>query len=272
MNENNDIIIKAIVTGALGAMGRLFIRRIVESPDAELYGAAERHDHPMVGKDVGIEIFGRTIDVSLENDLRNCVVGANVVIDFTLPDATLSHVKTCAELKIPYVCGTTGMTKSQFEIFQEHAQKMPCVWAPNFSLGVTLLTQLAERAASTLGDDFDLEIVETHHRRKVDSPSGTALALAKAAATDGKLTDADVEFGRKGQCGPRQKGQIGIHAVRGGDIIGRHEMHFFGDGEQITLTHQAYSRDAFVRGAMRAAAWLQGREPGLYTMKDVLWM
>ncbi len=192
------------------------------------------------------------------------------ISDFTAPEATLSNVKVCADKDIPFVCGTTGMSKSQVDEFKEYAVKIPCIFAPNFSVGVTLLLELAERASMSLGDDFDLEIVETHHRRKVDSPSGTALALAKAATTGGELREAQVAFGRKGQCGPRESGEIGIHAVRGGDIVGRHEMHFFGDGEQITLTHQAFSREAFVRGALRAAAWLQSRQPGLYTMKDVL--
>ncbi len=270
MEEKKDAAVKAVVTGAMGAMGQMFIRNIVSSSNAALYGATERHDHPMIGKDVGLGIFGRAVDVSLENDLRNCVVAANVVIDFTAPEATLSNVKVCADKKIPMVCGTTGMTKSQVDEFKKYAAQIPCVFAPNFSVGVTLLLELAERAAMTLGDDFDPEIVETHHRRKVDSPSGTALALARAVAPGGELSEADVEFGRKGRCGPRENGKIGIHAVRGGDIIGRHEMHFFGDGEQITLTHQASSREAFVRGALRAAAWLQGKQPGIYGMKDVL--
>ncbi len=269
MNDS-DARLKAVVTGAMGRMGRLFVQYLLENDGCALYGTTERQDHPMIGKDVGFAMSGRPVDVSLENDLRNCIVGANVVIDFTAPEPTLSNVKVCAEKGIPYVCGTTGMKPEQLAIFNEYAAKTRTIFAPNFSVGVTLLLLLAERAARALGDEFDVEIVETHHRHKADAPSGTALALARAVAEGTGVDDAAFDYGRKGVVGERESGRIGIHAVRGGDVVGDHEILFLGDGEQVALRHRATSRGAFVRGAIRAALWLQDKEPGIYSMKDII--
>lgn len=269
-DEREAVRIKGVVTGALGRMGRLFATALHTTPGYALYGATERHDHPHIGKDVGLELFGRPINCSLENDLRNCIVAANVVIDFTSPDASLSHVKICADRNIPYVCGTTGFAGEKLSEFERIAAETRTVFAPNFSVGVNLLIALARRAARVLGEDFDVEIVEAHHRHKVDAPSGTALALARAVAESLDLGDDAFVFGRDGHTGPRPGGKIGVLAVRGGDVVGDHDLHFLGDGERVTLTHKASSRETFVRGALRAALWLQNREPGLYSMRDVL--
>lgn len=269
MNQKGAML-KIVVTGATGRMGRMLISYIDAQPECEIYGATERPDHPDLAKDIGGLLLGRPVEVMLENDLRNCVIAANAVIDFTSPEASLAHAKICAEMNLPYVCGTTGLKAEQLEEFKEFASRTRTVFAPNFSVGVNLLLALAEKTARALGGEYDAEIVETHHRNKVDSPSGTALALARSVAGALDLSEDSFVFGRKGDTGVREYDKIGIHAVRGGDIVGEHELHFFGDGEQITLRHRASSRNAFVRGAVRAALWLQNKEPGLYSMRDVL--
>lgn len=269
-HETTDAALKIVVTGAMGRMGRMFIRHILATPGLALYGAVERHDHPLVGRDIGPEFVGRPIDISLENDLRNTIVAANAVIDFTMPEASLTYVKVCADKGIPYVCGTTGMRDGTLDEFRALAAQTRTVFAPNFSMGVNLLIALTRRTARVLGDDFDIEIVEAHHRHKEDAPSGTALALARAAAEETGVDESAFEYGRQGRCGARESGRIGVLAVRGGDVVGDHDVQFLGDGERLVLTHRASSREVFVRGAIRAALWLQNREPGLYSMMDVL--
>jgi len=264
--------LKIVVTGAMGRMGQALIRYICAHDGYELLGAVERHDHPDLAKDVGLLLLGRPLEVLLENDLRNVILGAQAVIDFTLPEAALRHAEWTAPRGLPLVIGTTGVSAEQRARIEALAEQAPIVLAPNMSIGVNLLFHLARRAAQTLDEEYDVEIVETHHRNKVDAPSGTALRLAEIVARqwDREEPDEFFDHGRHGQVGVREYGRIGLHAVRGGDVVGEHDLHFFGQGEALTLSHRATSRDNFVKGALRAARWLQGRDPGLYDMQDVL--
>ncbi|MCB1153545.1 MAG: 4-hydroxy-tetrahydrodipicolinate reductase [Deltaproteobacteria bacterium] len=263
-------MVKAVVTGGMGRMGQMFVRHLVDNPKTLVYGAVERPDHPHIGEDIGTLVLGRPIDAAIADDLLDVVIGANAVIDFTTPENSIACAKVCADRKIPYVCGTTGMDDAQKEKFLDIARETATMFAPNFSVGVNVLLGLARKAAFALGESFDIEIVEAHHRHKIDAPSGTALALAEAVRQGRGLSEDDYCFGRKGQVGERYEKEIGIHAVRGGDVVGEHEVHFLGDSEAVMLRHRASSREAFVRGAVRAAAWLQGKPAGLYTMADML--
>jgi len=264
--------LKIIVAGAMGRMGQALVRFIDQAEDCELFGAVERPDHADLGADIGSLLLGRRIDVALENDLWHCLPGAQAIIDFSQPEPTLLSARIAAENKIPLVIGTTGFSAEQKDEIRRAAQKAPMVLAPNMSVGVNLLFHLAGRAASILDEDYDVEIVETHHRHKVDAPSGTALRLAEIVAHERGVVDPETVFehGRQGAVGPRGRGKIGIHALRGGEIIGRHDLGFYSTGEVLTLSHHATSRDNFVQGAIRAAHWLQKQAPGLYDMLDVL--
>ncbi len=264
--------LRLIVTGAMGRVGQALVRYIATHDGYELLGAVERHDHPDLARDIGGMLLGRNLGVALENDVRNVILGAHAVIDFTLPEAALRHAEWVAPRGVPLVIGTTGLSAEQKELLAKLAEQAPIVLAPNMSVGVNLLFHLARRAAQVLDEEYDVEIVETHHRNKVDAPSGTALRLAEVVATQwGREEPAEFyDHGREGQVGVREYGRIGLHAVRGGDIVGDHDLHFYGLGEVLTLSHRATTRDNFVKGALRAARWLQGREPGLYDMQDVL--
>jgi 4-hydroxy-tetrahydrodipicolinate reductase len=265
--------VRCVVPGATGRMGSAIVRAIAASGgEFVLYGATERHDHPSLAKDVGGLLGLGPLDVPLENDLRNCIVASDVVIDFTSPDASLWHLAVAAEKGKAIVIGTTGFAPAQKEKIAEAATSARVLLSPNMSLGVNVLFHLARVAATLVGDEYDAEIVETHHRRKADSPSGTALELGRrvAAAWESDLEAVRVD-GRKGVVGERPAGQIGFHAVRGGDVIGEHHLILAGPGERLELVHRAESRENFVRGALRAAYFLAQRtEPGLYTMADVL--
>ncbi|MHA1569653.1 MAG: 4-hydroxy-tetrahydrodipicolinate reductase [Alphaproteobacteria bacterium] len=264
--------LKLTVTGAMGRMGQALVRAIHADEGCELVGATERHEHPDIGKDVGGLILGRNLDLGLENDLRNAILGAQAIIDFTLPEASIWHGEVAAKYNIPFVVGTTGLNAEHRGKLLEYAETIPVVFAPNMSVGVNLLFHLAQRVAQVIDDDYDAEIVEKHHRNKVDAPSGTALRLAEIVAREWDREEPAEFFdhGRQGQVGVREYGRIGLHAVRGGDVIGEHDLHFLGAGEILTLSHRATSRDNFVKGALRAAHWLQKQEPGLYDMGDVL--
>ncbi|NLH47481.1 MAG: 4-hydroxy-tetrahydrodipicolinate reductase [Myxococcales bacterium] len=268
----NKTALKIVVPGALGRMGRAVIRLIDTQPDCALHGAIERPDHPDAGRDVGNLVLGRHLGVSLEDDLRHVLLGADAVVDFTAPEATLSHASVAAEHRVPLIIGTTGLTTEQKETIRAAAASTPIVLAPNMSIGVNLLFFLTRLVARTLAADTDVEIVETHHRHKADAPSGTALKLAEVIGEELGYENpaAHYEYGRQGRTGERESGRIGLHAVRGGDIVGLHDVNFFGAGEVLTLTHRATSRDNFAKGALRAAAWLQGKPSGLYDMGDVL--
>lgn len=264
-------MIKIIVVGACGRMGKKIAEMALEQKDLKLVGAIEGEKHPFLGQDIG-EILGRgKVGVLLQNNLKKVMDVGEVIIDFTHPEATLSHLKIAREGHKAMVIGTTGFSAPQISEVKNLAKDIPCVLSPNMSVGVNLLFRIANQAAKVLGDDYDMEIVESHHCHKKDAPSGTAKKLAEvvAEARGWDLSEVAV-YGRQGMPGERPKESIGIHAVRGGDIVGDHTVIFAGPAERIELTHRAHSRDTFAWGAMRAARFLATASPGLYSMQDIL--
>jgi 4-hydroxy-tetrahydrodipicolinate reductase len=264
-------MLNVIVCGAAGRMGSTLVRLIHESRAMKIAGAVESANHPQIGKDAG-EVSGvGKIGVPIDADLASLIKGAGVIIEFTAPDATLEHVKIAAEKNIPIVVGTTGLNQKQLDEIKKLSRRTRVLISANMSLGVNLLVSLMGKVAAILGDDYDVEIVEAHHRFKKDAPSGTALALARpiAAALKRDLDQAGV-YGRKGIVGERTKQEIGLLSVRAGDIVGEHTVIFGGLGERIEFIHRAQSRETFARGALRAAQWLVKQKKGLYSMQDVL--
>ena len=249
-------------------MGRRIIALAAEDGNFDIVGAVEKPDHPDVGKDAGVLAGVRQLDVKLTGDFTG---KADVAIDFSLPEAADRTIDYCANNKTGLVLGTTGLSDSQRKKIENASSKIAVVCATNMSVGMNTLFALVGKVASMLGDDYDIEIVEQHHRFKKDAPSGSALTLAEniAKATGKKFPDC-LTYGRQGKDALRNKGDIGIHAVRAGDIVGIHSVIFSTLGETITLNHTAHSRDTFARGALRAAAWLIGKKPGLFSMADVL--
>jgi len=243
----------------------------LRDPNVKLAGAFETPRHPACKQDAGLLVGLPEAGILISDSLEAAIKTAQVVIDFTSPKATLRNVKTCVKYKKAIVIGTTGLTAKETKEIKKHAKKIPIVMAPNMSVGVNVLFQLAFLLSTTLGDEYDVEIVEAHHRYKKDAPSGTALELAKRVA-DGRKIDISHSsvYGRKGVIGARKKGAIGIHAVRGGDVVGEHTVAFMADGERVELAHRASSRDAFGRGAILASHYLRGKRPGLYNMRQVL--
>jgi 4-hydroxy-tetrahydrodipicolinate reductase len=249
-------------------MGKTIIQAVGSEENLQLTGALEYPGHALVGQK--IDLPGNP-PVIISSGVESVRGKADVIIDFTNPEASLGNLEACAELGIRAVIGTTGFGEEQKEALRMFAARTPVVFAPNMSLGVNLLFKLAAMAAAVLGDDYDAEIVETHHRMKKDAPSGTALALAEAVAgaLDRDLANKAV-YARHGMIGERTAGEIGIQALRAGDIVGEHTLLLAGPGERIELTHRAHSRGNFAQGAIRAASWIMDREAGLYTMADVL--
>lgn len=261
---------KITVLGAAGRMGQTLIRVINDLPEAQLVGALESVDSPLLGKDSGTQSGILENEVLFTDDWHKATSQADVLIDFSFPSATCAAVKSAAKARKPMVIGTTGLNQEETESIQAATRQIPIVWAPNMSLGVNLLFVLTERVAGIL-NDYDIEIIETHHRYKKDSPSGTALRLAENAASARKQAlQKIITHGRHGAEATRQPGQIGMHAVRAGDVVGDHTVIFAGEGERIELTHRAGRRECFATGALRAALWVKDRQPGLYNMQDVL--
>ncbi len=255
-------------------MGQALVRCILEHPEIglELCGAIDLWDCPHRGRDAGITAGAVEAGIEITTDLATVASDADVVIDFTGHHGTVGNAPRCAEWKNAMVIGTTGLSDEEQKVIEEAAKSIPIMLAPNMSLGINLLLSLVHQAALTLKNrGYDVEIVERHHRRKKDAPSGTALALGEAAAVgmSWKLGDVTVH-GRSGVPGERPDQQIGFHAVRGGDFVGDHTVIFAGDGESIELSHRATSRDTFAMGALQAATWITDKEPGLYSMRDVL--
>ncbi len=262
---------KIIVAGALGRMGKTILSLAQQDSQIKIAGAFERPDNPFLGKDVGELAGGRAIHVPVHPDLRECIESGDVLIDFTQPAATLQHLKIAVEHRRRMVIGTTGLAPDMIRKVREAAKKIAIVQAPNMSLGVNLLFRLARLVGSTLSDEYDVEITEAHHKHKKDAPSGTALELAREVAAGRKIQlDSNAVYGRKGITGARKKGSIGIHAIRGGDVVGDHTVSFLADGERVELTHRASSREAFARGALLAAKFLMKKKNGFYTMQQVL--
>ncbi|MGE5174628.1 MAG: 4-hydroxy-tetrahydrodipicolinate reductase [Betaproteobacteria bacterium] len=266
-------MIKAVVTGAAGRMGSRIINVLSTSDGIRLSGAVERKGHPLVGQDAcgpaGLPASG--VLTVITDDLAAALKSGDVLIDFTMPEASLSHIKTCAEMGKPLVVGSTGFSAQQLSEISTFTHKVPCVLSPNMSIGVNLCFKILAEVAKTIGEDYDMEIVEAHHRMKKDAPSGTAMKMAQviAHAVNRNLDEVGV-YARKGMIGERSKKEIGIQTLRAGDIVGEHTVMFAGKGERIEITHRAHSRDTFAAGAVRAAKWVVGKKPGLYDMLDVL--
>lgn len=257
--------------GASGRMGRTLVPLIATSTDLRLSGALAAADDAHIGHDAGAISGTAPVAVSITGDPARALEGADVAIDFTLPAASLNHARQCLAHKVPLVIGTTGHDETGRAEIARIAATIPVVMAPNMSLGVNLLFKLAELAARALDADYDIEIVEAHHRHKVDAPSGTALGLGQAVARGrGQPLEQLAEYARHGATGPRRAGSVGFSVVRGGDIVGDHRVYFAGPGEQIELAHHAQDRSGFARGALVAARWVVGRPAGLYSMMDVL--
>ena len=264
-------MIGVVVAGVAGRMGSIIARLVEDDPQLTLVGATESPSHPWVGQDLK-NLLGVGEGVRVAPSLEEAITGeARVVIDFTLPQATLSHLETAVKEGLAMVIGTTGITGEDLEKARSLASQIPCVWAPNMSVGVNLLFKLVGEVARILGEDYDVEIVEIHHRFKKDAPSGTALRLAErvAQALGRDLGEVGV-YGRHGMVGERKRDEIGVMALRGGDVVGEHTVIFATLGERVELTHRAHSRETFARGAIRAAKWVVDMAPGLYDMAQVL--
>jgi 4-hydroxy-tetrahydrodipicolinate reductase len=259
------------VVGATGRMGRMLIRQIHETDGCELVGAVDRPSAAELGQDVGALAGIGPLGVKLGDDSASLFKRAQVVIDFTVPAATVAHARLAADHGCSLVVGTTGLTAEHQAELDRAAHRIALVQAPNMSAGIVLLTALAEQVARTLGPDYDIEVLEMHHRHKIDAPSGTALALG-AAAAKGRAIDlaASAVRSRDGHTGARPRGAIGFATLRGGDVVGDHSVIFAGEGERVELTHKAQSRVIYAAGAVRAARWTEGKQPGRYTMRDVL--
>jgi 4-hydroxy-tetrahydrodipicolinate reductase len=259
------------IVGASGRMGQMLIQTVLASDKAKLSGVTERTGHEWVGRDLGVCMGGAKNGVIVSDDPLTVFERAQAVIDFTSPAASVAHAELAANTGTVHVIGTTGMDDTHLAALKVAARDAVIVRAGNMSLGVNLLTLLTQKVAAALDEDFDIEIVEGHHRYKVDAPSGTALMLGEAAAKGRGVELADVsDRGRDGITGARKRGDIGFHAIRGGDVVGEHDVIFAADGERVVLRHLATDRNVFARGALRAALWGQGKSAGEYDMMDVL--
>ena len=259
------------IVGAAGRMGRMLIAEVLGVEGCQLAGGTEPPGSGVLGQDLGLLIGAAEHGLSIGDDTGALFKASDAVVDFTHPDATAAHAALSGETGVALIVGTTGLEAQHMEALGRAAAKAAVVQAANMSVGVNLLLGLTEQVASALGDDYDIEIAEMHHRHKVDAPSGTALALGAAAAKGRGVNLEDVsDRGRDGEAGPRIAGDIGFSVIRGGDVAGDHTVIFAGPGERGELTHKAGSREIFARGAIRAALWTEGRAPGLYSMRDVL--
>jgi 4-hydroxy-tetrahydrodipicolinate reductase len=258
------------VAGSSGRMGRALLEAIFQTPDFRLHAALERADSPFLGKDAG-ELIGSACGVRITERVAQALAGADVLIDFTRPEGTMLHLEQCRRLGVKAVIGTTGLTDEQKARIAQVSQDISIVFAPNMSVGVTLVLKLLENAARVLNEGYDIEIIEAHHRHKVDAPSGTALCMGEVIAqTLGRSLAQCAVYGREGVTGERQASTIGFATVRGGDIVGDHTALFAGVGERIEITHRASSRATFALGALRAARFLADRQRGLFDMRDVI--
>lgn len=262
---------RVAVMGAAGRMGKTLIEAVGQASAATLSAAIDRPDSSLVGADIG-ELAGQgRLGTVLSADLTAVLDDFDVLIDFTHPSVTLKNLEICRRAGKAMVIGTTGFTPEEKQRLADAAKEIPIVFAANFSVGVNLCLKLLDTAARVLGDDVDIEIIEAHHRHKVDAPSGTALCMGEVvAAALGRDLQKVAVYGREGQTGARERETIGFATVRAGDVVGDHTVLFAADGERVEITHKASSRMTFAKGAVRAALWLRGRAPGLYDMQDVL--
>jgi 4-hydroxy-tetrahydrodipicolinate reductase len=263
-------MLKIAVAGASGRMGRMLVEAVLGSDDCRLAGALDIAGSPALGQDAGA-FLGQHTGVAVGADVRAALAGADVLIDFTRPEGTLAHLAACRELGVKAVVGTTGFTPGQKAEIAAHAQQVAIVLSANMSVGVNVMLRLLAMAARSLGDAYDIEVVEAHHRHKVDAPSGTALAMGEVlAAARGVDLAAQGVFSRHGHTGERPPGAIGFATVRGGDIVGDHTVLFAGTGERIEITHRSSSRANYAAGSLRAARFLAGQPHGLFGMDQVL--
>jgi 4-hydroxy-tetrahydrodipicolinate reductase len=257
------------IHGAAGKMGRALVQAVQAHPALRLAAAIDRSDAPELGKDAGLLAGGKAAGVTVSGALD--AAAFDVLIDFTRPEGTLAALESCLRQRRAMVIGTTGLSAEQRQRIEQAATQIPLCLSANFSIGVNLCLKLLEQAGRALGDAFDIEIVEAHHRAKVDAPSGTALMMGEAVARGAgrNLKDCAV-YERHGHTGARDRETIGFSTIRGGDVVGDHTVMFLGDGERVEISHRATNRMNFANGAVRAAAWLAGKKPGLYSMLDVL--
>lgn len=262
---------KIAIAGAAGRMGQMLIQRIANTDGCSLAGAIESASSNALGRDAG-EVAGvGAKGVKIVSDSAAAIGAAQVVIDFTVPAATVAHAGIAADKGVAMVIGTTGLSPEQSALIHAAAKKVPIMWAANMALGVNILMALVEKTAALLDPSYDIEIFEMHHRHKIDAPSGTALALGHSAAAGRKVELEKVwRRSRDGHTGARPTGEIGFAALRGGEEVGVHTVYFASAGERLELSHRAFSREGYAMGAVTAAKWLEGKKPGLYGMKDVL--
>ena len=260
-----------VITGASGRMGQMLIREVLAADQLRLVGAIERPGSDWIGRDLGVAMGGPANGIIVTDDAVGAIARAQAVIDFTSPKATVAFAELAAQARAVHVIGTTGLEAEDLAAISRAARHAPIIRAGNMSLGVNLLMGLTRRVAAALGTDWDIEVVEAHHRHKVDAPSGTALMLGEAAAVGrGTTLEALRTPAREGITGARKEGTIGFSAIRGGDVVGEHDVIFAGQGERVVLRHLATDRAIFARGALRAAIWGQDKGPGEYDMLDVL--
>jgi len=262
--------LKVVIAGCSGRMGHALLESVFADAELVLHGALDRAENPSLGHDAG-EQFGKLSGVKVTSDIEAALSGADVLVDFTRPEASMQYMDACQKANVGMIIGTTGFSAEQKAAIEAASKNIPIVFAPNMSVGVTLLINLVEQAARVLKDGYDIEVVEMHHRHKVDAPSGTALRLGEAAAhgIGQDLKDCAI-YAREGVTGEREAGKIGFATLRGGDVVGDHTVMFAGIGERVEITHKASSRATFAIGALRAAKFLAGKRVGLYDMQDVL--
>jgi 4-hydroxy-tetrahydrodipicolinate reductase len=263
-------MLKVVIAGCSGRMGHALLEAVFADAELSLHGALDRADSQQIGRDAG-EQFGKKTGVLISHDVRAALKGADVLVDFTRPEPSLLYLAACQEVGVNMVIGTTGFTVEQKALITKAAKNISVVFAPNMSVGVTLLINLVQAAAKVLNEGYDIEVIEAHHRHKVDAPSGTALRLGEAAASAlGRNLEECAIYGREGVTGERDPSTIGFATVRGGDVVGDHTVLFAGIGERVELTHKASSRATFALGALRAGKFMQGKKSGLFDMQDVL--
>ena len=269
--QANNKSISVGVIGAGGRMGRMLIEAVQNNPQTTLKAAIERQGSSLVGADAGEVAAIGHLNVKIVDNLAAVINDIDVLIDFSLPDATEKNMQVCAENNVAMVIGTTGFNEQQEQVLAKASEQITIVYAGNYSTGVNLSLKLLGMAAKAFGNDADVEIIEAHHKHKIDAPSGTAYMMAEAVAEARGQNLKDVAiYGREGQTGERESGTIGIHAIRGGEIVGDHTVMFIADGEVVEITHRARARMTFAAGAVRAATWLVEQAVGQYNMQDVL--
>lgn len=262
--------LRVVIAGCSGRMGHVLLESVFSDADLVLHGALDRSANPQIGRDAG-EFLGKVSSVKVTDNVEEALAGADVLVDFTRPEASMLYLDACQKANVKMVIGTTGFSVEQKLAIEAAAKNIAIVFAPNMSVGVTLLINLVEQAAKVLSDGYDIEVVEMHHRHKVDAPSGTALRLGEAAAKGIGQSLADCAiYAREGVTGEREAGKIGFATLRGGDVVGDHTVVLAGVGERVELTHKASSRATFALGALRAAKYLNAKSTGLFDMQDVL--